>query len=306
MKKNIFITGGAGYIGYALCRDILQHIPDASIIVYDNLSRKNFAFFTTEKLDSSRIKFINGDILDNYTLEKTLDGVDTILHLAAKVSAPDSDRDSHYYDQVNHWGTAILADAARKAEIKHFLYLSSSSVYGSTVDPVDETHEPNPNSFYGISKLRGEKQVKRLNGKMKTHIIRAGNVYGYNPAMRIDTVINKFMFEAHFKNQILINGDGNQVRSFIHVDKLVAMIRNLVIHEMPSGVYNAVEHKLAVNELVEHVRDLYPELEYLSLNQNIKMRHVNIKTPCLLQDKFPYSEVSIKEELEAFKNSFAF
>ena len=306
MSKNILITGGAGYIGYALCRDLLQNIPEAHIIVYDNLSRKNFAFFTSDKLDSPRIKFVNGDILDNYTLEKTLGGVDIILHLAAKVSAPDSDRDSHYYDQVNHWGTAILADAARKAEIKHFCYLSSSSVYGSTIDPVDETHEPSPNSFYGISKLRGEKQVKRLNGKMKTHIIRAGNVYGYNPAMRIDTVINKFMFEAHFKNQILINGDGNQVRSFIHVDKLVALIRHLVTNEMPSGVYNAVEHKWAVNQLVEHVRDLYPELEYLSLNQNIKMRHVNIKTPCLLQDKFPYSEVSIKEELEAFKNSFAF
>ncbi|MEL6987622.1 MAG: SDR family oxidoreductase, partial [Bacteroidota bacterium] len=267
---------------------------------------KKAAFFTSDKLESPRIKFVNGDILDNYTLGKTLNDVDTVIHLAAKVTAPDSDQDSHFFDQVNHWGTAILVDAAIKANIQHFIYLSSSSVYGSTMEPVDESYNPNPNSFYGISKLRGEEQVRRLNGKMKTHIIRGGNVYGYNPALRIDTVINKFMFEANFKNQILINGDGNQVRSFIHVDKLVAILRNLTQNEMPSGIYNAVEHKLAVNELVENVRALYPELEYLSLNQNLKMRHVNIKTPCLIQEKFPYAEKSISEELTEFKNSFAF
>lgn len=303
---NIFITGGAGYVGYALCKEILSEIPESKVTVYDNLSRKNFAFFTSEKFDKSRLHFIAGDILDNFNLLDCLQGMDVVIHLAAKVSAPDSDQDSHYYDQINHWGSAILTDAVQKSSVKHFVYLSSSSVYGSTQEAADESFETNPATFYGVSKLRGEQQVKRLGDKIKTHIIRAGNVYGYNPALRIDTVINKFMFEANFKNQIHVTGDGNQVRSFIHIDKLVRLLRQIITEECPSGIYNAVEHKWAVNELVLHVKDQYPDLEYLSLNQNLKMKHVNIKTPCKIQTQFPFENISITKELNAFKNSFAF
>ena len=88
---------------------------------------------------------------------------------------------------------------------------------------------PSPESFYGISKFHGEEHIARLDGQKKVHIIRAGNVYGYNPVMRIDAVFNRFMFEANFNGRININGDGSQVRAFIHVEKLASLLEQTFV-----------------------------------------------------------------------------
>ena len=305
---RVLITGGAGYIGYSLVRNLLAH-PDgiSEIIVYDNLSRANYGFFTAEKMTSIPIRFVRGELLDGRKLEKELKGIDVVYHLAAKVHTPYADRDAHFFDQINHWGTAQLVGAVENSpSIKHFIYLSSISIYGSTDQEVDEGYNPHPTSFYGISKLRGEEHVHRLRDKMKVHIIRSGNVYGYNPALRIDAVINKFMFAANFNGRITVNGGGTQMRSFIGLEKIAGNLGDLVRKDVPGGTYNAVEHNFSINEIVDHIQEIYPELEMLYINQNMRMREISIKVPCKLHSYVDIGKKGFLEELKEFKEHFSF
>ena len=202
---RILITGGAGYIGYALVKRLLHYSEDVqSLAIYDNLSRKNYSFFTEAKFDHKPVTFIEGDLLDGRSLRKALADVDCVVHLAARVTTPFADSEAHQFDQINHWGTAQLAAALETSSVSKVVYLSSISIYGPSEDPITEETIPNPGTFYGVSKLAGEKQIMRDGGKRHNIIIRSGNVYGYNPAYRIDAVINRFMFQAHFKNRISI------------------------------------------------------------------------------------------------------
>lgn len=305
---RILITGGAGYIGYSLVHNLLdQPAGLTEIVIYDNLSRANYGFFSSEKMEGVPIRFVRGELLDGRNLEKQLRNIDVVYHLAAKVFTPFADRDAHFFDQINHWGTAQLVAAVEKSpSVKQFIYLSSISVYGHTDTPVDEDYAPHPTSFYGISKLDGEEHVRRLKSKIKVQIIRSGNVYGFNPCMRIDAVINKFMFAANFRGQITINGGGTQMRSFIGLEKIANLLGDLVRREVPEGIFNAVEYNFAINDIVEHLQELYPDLEMLFINQNMKMREISIQTPCKVFEYVPLQKKGFLEELREFKGRFSF
>ncbi|MDX1407557.1 MAG: NAD(P)-dependent oxidoreductase, partial [Saprospiraceae bacterium] len=136
---KVLITGGAGYIGYSLVRQLLEDVDHLhSITIYDNLSRQNYSFFTEAQFDHKPITFIHGDILDGRSLERALDGIDCVVHLAAKVTTPFADHEAHQYDQINHWGSAQVARAIECSDVRKVIYLSSISVYGSRPEPVDE------------------------------------------------------------------------------------------------------------------------------------------------------------------------
>ena len=304
---NVLITGGAGYIGYSLTQHIAQSFNQVDkIVVYDNLSRKNYSFFMNDKFSNQKIEFIKGDILDGRTLQKALEGINVVIHLAAKVTTPFADNEAHFYDQVNNWGTAQVVHAVENSDVEHFIHLSSASIYGSSNEVVNEDYLPHPQSFYGISKLEGERQVERLKTKMNVHILRSGNVYGYNPAMRMDSVINSFMFNANFNQKLTIQGSGEQVRPFIHVEKLAYIIKELLHKEVPKGIYNIAEANHSINEIAESVSVLYPNVESLSINYNMKRRAIQLELPCKLTEYLPLPERSFMDELHAFKVLFAF
>ena len=198
----ILITGGAGYIGTVLTKSLVKSEVVEKIIIYDNLSRANYNLFIGVKMPfGEKVEFIHGDILDIRKLKKVLKDVDVVCHLAARVTTPFANIDAHFFEQVNHWGTAELVSAIEESDIDKFLYLSSTSVYGATEELIGEGSEASPKTFYGISKLRGEEQCRRLLKKMNAYIIRAANVYGYSRSMRFDAVINRFVFDANFTNQ---------------------------------------------------------------------------------------------------------
>ncbi|MCP4483776.1 MAG: SDR family oxidoreductase, partial [Flavobacteriaceae bacterium] len=219
---NILITGGAGYIGTELVYILEKEILIKSIVIYDDFSRNNYNLFLgRSKLNSSKVRFVKGTILDSRKLKTEIDKADVVYHLAAKVTTPFAEHNPHEFDQTNNWGTAELTYLIENSNVSKFIYSSSVSVYGASEKDVDLTTNPNPKTFYGISKLNAEKHVARLNNKaIDVFTLRLGNVYGYSKSMRFDSVINKFMFEANFRNHIRIFGDGNQMRSFIHIDRL--------------------------------------------------------------------------------------
>ena len=304
---RVVITGGAGYIGTELTHLLSQDPSVEEIVIYDNLSRKNYNLFLLEKMPGTNIKFVYGDILDGRKLKKVLENTDVVIHLAAKVSTPFANEDPHLFEQVNHWGTAELSYALEESSVSHVVYMSSISVYGAQEEAVNESTPTNPKTYYGISKLHGEHMISRLKSKMQTHILRCGNVYGYSKSMRFDAVINKFMFEAQFENRIHIEGSGKQQRAFIHINKVVNALSDLIsAGEVDSGTYNLVDKNLSVIGLANTIKEIYPDLEMIFIQQDLSLKNIIVELDGALSKFNMLPDTDLLTELEGFKNRFAF
>lgn len=305
---KVLITGGAGYVGTKLVKYLVSNPAIDQIIVYDNLSKSHYNFFLGKNYpEGNKIMAVRGDVLDTRQLKKLMKDVDVVVHLAAIVTTPFANTDPHFYEQVNHWGTAEVVYAAEESDISKFIYLSSTSVYGANEHTADESTLAVPSTFYGISKLRGEEHVARLSEKKNAIIVRGGNVYGYSKSMRFDAVINRFMFDANFTNRIQINGNGKQSRAFIHIDYLADSLAQIVLKEVANGIYNLVDKNLQILDIVDVLKEIYPSLEFLFTNQHMHLRELKINPESQLFnyiDRFNSRELAI--ELKEFKERFAF
>jgi UDP-glucose 4-epimerase len=307
---KVLVTGGAGYIGTELVSLLALNPKVEKIIVYDNLSRPNYNLFLGLRLQKhEKISFVKGELLDSRALKKVLKGVDVVYHLAAKVTTPFANADSHMYEQVNHWGTAELVYAVEESDVKRFVYTSSTGVYGSSKIPAHEDTPPDPQTFYAASKLRGEDHVRRLikSNKIDAYLMRCGNVYGYSKSMRFDAVINKFVFEANFNKLVTIQGDGKQSRTFIHIDMVAKALNNLLTADLPSDVYNIVDRNLKVIDILDVLKELIPDLEFIFINQHLRLHELNVKVNPLITDTLKIrNDRSLKQDLSEFLGKFSF
>ncbi|MEO9485317.1 MAG: NAD-dependent epimerase/dehydratase [Ekhidna sp.] len=305
---KVLITGGAGYIGTKLVKHLVSQAGIEKISIYDNLSKGHHNFFLGDEYEhAEKIQSVQGDILDTRQLKKLMKDADVVVHLAAIVTTPFANTDPHFYEQVNHWGTAEVVYCAEESDISKFIYLSSTSVFGASEMIAGEDTIPSPSTFYGISKLRGEEHVNRLAEKKNAINIRGGNVYGYSKSMRFDAVINRFMFDANFTNRIQINGNGKQSRAFIHVDSLCDALAQTVTKEVESGTYNLVDKNLQILDIVDVLKEVYPTLEFLFTNQHMNLRELKISPDSKLFNQIErFESRELKVELEEFKERFAF
>jgi len=305
---KVFVTGGAGYIGTELVSLLLANPQVEKVVVYDNLSRLNYNLFMGQRLPGSeRLSFIKGELLDSRALRKVLKGIDVVYHLAAKVTTPFANTDAHIYEQVNHWGTAELVYAIEESSVKRVIYTSSTGVYGAAPDAVTEVTAPDPQTLYAISKLRGEDHVRRLSPGKDTYILRCGNTYGYSPSMRFDAVINKFAFETNFNKRISIQGDGKQWRSFIHVDALAKGLANLLTAPLAAGTYNVTQRNLRVLDILDPLKELVPDLEFLFINQHLRLQDLRVEPNEAINKALGIVEaVPFKDELSDFLKKFSF
>lgn len=303
---KIAITGGAGYIGAELTA-ALAGLPDVTeVLVYDDLSRGHHGLFMGRPMQGAPVRFVQGDILDSRRLRKELAGVDLLYHLAAKVTTPFADGGHHHFEQVNHWGTAevvyALEDVAPGARV---VALSSVAVYGEGEAAADNGHRPAPRSAYGHSKRRGETHLERLMHDRPVCVLRAGNVYGPGRSMRFDAVINRFLFEAHFKGRITISGSGRQRRPFIHVDAVVATLAAMARNTPPNGTYDLVEQDHGVLDLVEALRTHYPAMEFLFVDQHLELLSLSVPRDARLASWQPDRGSTLEADLGSFRKRFA-
>jgi len=307
---KVLITGGAGYLGDELVYRLAAADNVEKILIYDNLARSNYNLFTgVRKVPKvAEVKFVRGDILDSRKLRKLIEDVDMVYHLAAIVGQPYADQNSHNFEQTNHWGTAEVVYAIEDVGPKNVVYVSSMSVYGyGSGQAITSTDAPlNPQSYYGISKLRGETHMERLMQKMPVHIIRCANVYGYSKNLRVEAVINRMLFDAHFQNQVQIHGKGNQVRAFISIKRAVECLYRLIDTELPPGTYNLVDKNLSINAVADTLKELYPRLDMIFVNQHLPMHDIQVEQDERLMTIMQEGEKTFKEDLLDFQEMFTF
>lgn len=304
---RILITGGCGYLGGYLVRHIakLYHGVVSEIVIYDNLSRGDLAFLFGEQIEGVKLRLVRNDILSRRDLLKALDGIDTVVHLAAKVTQPYTDIKLHPFDQINNWGSANLADAIQDSDVKKVIYISSVTVYGTQPNLITEELIPEPQTYYGVSKLKGEKHFQRIQSK-EVFILRSANVFGYSPTMRIDSVFNRFMFEAHHGGRVNRIGDGSQSRAFISLDSFSEQVCHVLFEDVKPGVYNLADTNLSINDILEYYFEMFPDLEVITIEQNAKLHSVNIEVPTKLGQLMNHKPKDIRQELEVFKKAFSF
>lgn len=307
---KVLVTGGAGYVGTALCDVLVQDPAVDELVVYDSLARGNRNFFLEGPLPvrpGCRVRFVGGDLLDTRRLAKALDGTELVFHLAARVTTPFADADLHGFDQVNHWGSAELGYLLEKpgCSVRRLVYLSSTAVYGESETPVQVGDPAAPVSAYGGSKFDGERMLERLSENLALHIPRCANVYGYNRAMRFDAVINRFVFDAHYRGRIEVHGSGEQRRAFVHVDNLVHALAGAVHGKLPLGRSHVVGRNLSVNDILGAVQTLEPESEVLYIRQHQRLRDL-VVAPDPRVDLGAAADRGLLEQLHDLRARFSF
>ena len=211
------VTGGAGFIGSHLVKNLVEHGDE--IIVIDNLNtgkKKNIEKF------SEKIDFFEVDIRDFNAIEDILKNVDGIFHEAALASVQDSFRIPDEFFDVNVKGTENIFKIGKKLGIK-VVYASSSSVYGNPIQvPIKESDDKNPFNPYAKTKLEDDELAEKYarNG-LKVIGLRYFNVFGPGQSKEYAGVIKLFLERIQQGLPPLINGDGLQVRDFVYVDDVV-------------------------------------------------------------------------------------
>lgn len=271
-KPIIVITGGAGYLGSQLLRD-LAAVPlfqGYTFRIYDNLHRQSFSGLM-DLPANGHYEFIEGDILDRLNLERAMQEAGVVIHLAAIVRTPLSFDHPEWTEQVNHWGTAGVVETALKAGVSRFIHASSSSVYGPG-GPFFEGDPCRPVGPYAISKLKGETEVERGGERgLSVTILRLGTVFGQSPSLRFDAVANHFAFLAGVKRPLVIHGNGEQVRPLIHIrDASAALLFCLIQPATASEILNAATLHPSVNEIAYALQALDPSLSVRYTDQDFR------------------------------------
>jgi UDP-glucose 4-epimerase len=221
---EIFVTGGAGFIGTNLCKKLaLLH----KVTVYDNFSNSSQENFP----DIKNVKLIAGDILNKSLLRDSMKNHNIVIHLAAKIDVIDSINNPNNTFQTNVDGTQNVLDSCNSNNISKIIVTSSAAVYQNSDNPVDEKSITKSLSPYGQSKLDMEKII--IQSKINYSILRLFNVYGNG---QITGVITNFKKNILENEPLTIFGDGKAVRDFIYIDNVIDAI--ILSMKSISGIYN--------------------------------------------------------------------
>tara|TARA_A100001011_G_scaffold399313_1_gene507368 strand:- start:3551 stop:4540 length:990 start_codon:yes stop_codon:yes gene_type:complete len=224
--KNIFITGGGGYIGTNLTNELLSE--GYNVTVLDTF------WFGNYLKKHKKLKILKRDIR-NIT-KKDINKIDCIIHLASIANDPAAELDAKLTWDVNVLATYKLINLAVAEKVKKFIFASSGSVYGIKKEKkVTEKLSLEPISEYNKSKMVGERVLLSYKKDIDITILRPATVCGYSPAMRLDVAINALTFGALKNNLITIFG-GKQIRP------------NLTMHDMVSAYKFSLKKNVKKNK----------------------------------------------------------
>lgn len=291
--KNFLVTGGAGFIGSELTKQLLSN--GARVKVIDNLINGKKSNL---KLDHKNLVFIQDDIRNHTIMKSLINESDYLFNLAClgvrhSLHSPIESHD------VNADATLKLLKMSRETNLKKFIHISTSEVYGTAkYVPMTEEHPTIPHTVYGASKLAGESYARAYSKSFDTNtvVIRPFNSYGYNSHHEGDSgeVIPKFIIRALTGNPLYIFGDGEQTRDFTFVTDTAKAIIQIGLNDVNNETYNlGSENEITINSLAQLILNL--------TSSNSEIIHIEPRPGDVLR-LFSDSKKAFKE----FKLSHAF
>lgn len=279
---KILVTGGAGYIGSVLVRQLLH--KGYHVRVLDSLKFGGESLY--DVMLHPNFDFIKGDIRNAEDVAQSFPGVDAIAHLAAIVGDPACKKFSEEAEQTNWEASVNLFEAAELAGIKKFVFASTCSNYGKMKDPNDFVTEKdalNPVSLYARLKVKFEKYIteERWGSKMCSTALRFSTVYGFSPRIRFDLTVNEFTRNAAITGEQEIWG-AKFWRPYCHVDDLarsVVLIFESDEKKIRSNVFNVgcTEENYTKQMLIDEVCKAVKEtkITYVDVDEDPRDYRVN-------------------------------
>lgn len=225
--KKIFVTGGAGYLGSVLVKNLLSKGYD--VTVFDALMFGGDSILPY--VGKKQFHFIKGDVREKRALRKALEkNYDAIVHLAALVGEPACKVNPELTNEINYKATVELARIAKDKGVGRFIFTSTCSNYGlaDTNSLATEDSPLNPLSLYAETKIKAEKELLDLNSKdFSVCITRLATIFGLSPKMRFNLFINEMVRDAFFGKTISLYKE-NAWRPYTHIedasDALIAIL----------------------------------------------------------------------------------
>ena len=249
---RVLVTGGAGYIGVVLCRQLIEagHEP----VVYDRL------FWGRKPLAGLDVEIVSGD-LRAFDVA-TLDGIDAVCHLSGLSNDPTAEYNTEANWQMNAVATERLVAACKSRGIERFTFASSASIYDSETTSHDGSRSPamcdestvvSPRGAYSLSKKYAEDVILReANDRFAPVIFRQGTVYGYSPRMRFDLVVNTFVKDAIVRRRLYLHGGGWMWRPLVDVEDVAAvhvLALSAPLDLLRGQIFNVLEENYQVRQL---------------------------------------------------------
>ncbi|MEM8784206.1 MAG: NAD(P)-dependent oxidoreductase [Planctomycetota bacterium] len=253
---HVLITGGAGYVGSVLTPQLLEAGHRVTVL--------DLCWYGTDVLPNrDRLTLIQGDLRDIDTVNRAMQDVDAVVHLACVSNDPSFDLDPQLGKSINLDAFEPLVDAAVNAGVKRFVYASSSSVYGVSDAPdVTEDHPLNPLTDY--SKFKAQCEPVLLGKASDTFVpvvIRPATVCGYGPRQRLDVIVNILTNHAVQNQKIRVFG-GDQLRPNLHINDMADCYEAVLSapdEQVASRVWNVGSTNHPVSEIAAIVKRVVEE-----------------------------------------------
>jgi UDP-glucose 4,6-dehydratase len=282
IPKNILITGGLGFIASNFLEFLLKSYDNINIVNIDKISYCSNIDMNDVFNSYKNYKFIKSDISNLDLIFNILNDykIDTILHFAAETHVDNSFGNSLTFTYTNVLGTHTLLECCKQFllkypdSIKRFIHVSTDEVYGHidyTDDGANENFLLNPTNPYAATKASAEFIVRSYEHSFKfpSIIVRCNNIYGKNQFP--EKIIPKFITNLTKKKNLEIQGDGNNVRSYLHISDFCAAFDTIMKKGIIGNIYNIgtnIETKNIdiARKIIDKFKNIYPQDDFYNYN----------------------------------------
>jgi nucleoside-diphosphate-sugar epimerase len=288
---RVLVTGGGGYIGLELCRQLLERGDEVRVV--DRFFFGEGPLRALAERSDGRLTYTFGDV--RTFDESLLDGIDGVSHLAGLSNDPTAEYNPAANWEMNAIATELLAQTCKRRGVARFVFGSSASLYdGIGPGMFDEQSAVQPRGAYSISKKYGEDALLRLTDeRFAPTILRQGTVYGWSPRMRFDLVVNTFLKDAVTVGKLYLHGGGWQWRPLVDVSDVARahiVCLNAPLDAVRGEIYNVMQENYQVRQLAMLVAG----------SLNLRGRHVTLEEaplPKLVRD-YRMSNLKMTQRLD--------